>query len=233
MAENNLPKKFVNNMTHELKTPISTVAVALEVLGNYGAINDPQKSKEYIDIAQHEVNRLNMLIDKVLKMSMFENGVIKMSKEEVDLKKIVNAILASMKLHFDKYQVKIDFNCIGEKFTITGDAVHITNVIYNLIDNAIKYSKDNPKINLNLFSKKDTLELTVTDNGIGIPKEDVTKIFAQFYRVPSDNVHDVKGHGLGLNYVQSIIEEHNGKISVESEFGKGSSFIIKLPKTRL
>lgn len=227
---NEFKTEFVSNMTHELKTPIATVGVALEALSSFGAAQDPQKTKEYIDISKHEVNRLNILVDKVLKMSMYDKGVIKMNREAINTYDIVKSILASMKLHFEKHNVDIDFNSFGDNFNIEGDSVHITNVIYNLIDNAIKYSKDNPAVNITLRDSSDKISISVNDNGVGIPKEDLNKIFSQFYRVPSDNIHNVKGHGLGLNYVKSIIEEHGGKISVDSELGKGSTFSIILPK---
>ena len=220
---------FISNITHELKTPIATVSVAIEALKNFNALDEPKKAKEYLDISGNELQRLSLLVDKVLKLSMFENKEIALQKEPFDLLQLTEEVIASMKLQFDKQKAICSLETNGSNFIIEADKLHLSSVIYNLLDNALKYSKENPEIKVSLIDQKQYLELRVTDNGIGIAPEYKRKIFDQFFRVPSGNRHNIKGYGLGLSYVNQILKSHQGFIEVESEPGKGSTFIVRLP----
>jgi signal transduction histidine kinase len=221
---------FISNITHELKTPIATVNVAIEALRNFDALESPARTKEYLDISAAELQRLSMLVDKVLKLSMFENKDIELQKEPVDLKQLVDEVIYSMRLQFEKQKANISFKTFGPDFTITADRMHITSVIYNLFDNALKYCKSNPIIQVEMASISNEVHLSVSDNGIGISSEYADKIFDKFFRVPSGDHHNIKGYGLGLSYVAEVVRKHNGTIQLETELGKGSRFMIKLPK---
>lgn len=226
-----LKNEFISNITHELKTPIATVGVAVEALRNFNAMQDPERTKEYLDISANELQRLSLLVDKVLKLSMFENREVELKKETFDMRELLNEVLNIMKLQFDKYQAKLDVKVQGNDFTIEADRLHITSVLYNLLDNALKYSKENPVVEVKLVAlPQNIIELEIKDNGIGIPKEYKQKVFEKFFRVPMGDRHDIKGYGLGLSYVSEIIRRHRGFIVVESEFGKGTTFTIKLPR---
>lgn len=221
---------FISNITHELKTPVTTVSVALEALRDFKGLENPQTTREYLDIAQSELNRLAILTDKILKSAIFENKGIGFDPEPVDLLKTVDQILRSMKLVFDKQKAHVKFEREGNSFTIMGGSVHLTNVIYNLLDNALKYSSGEPNISISLMEETNRVILRVGDKGIGIPNEYRKKIFEKFFRVPTGDVHNVKGYGLGLSYVQAVIHSHRGLIEVNSTPGEGSIFTIFLPK---
>jgi two-component system, OmpR family, phosphate regulon sensor histidine kinase PhoR len=221
---------FISNVTHELKTPVTTVSVALEALRNFKGLENPQRTEEYLDIAQSELNRLTILTDKILKTAIFESKDVQFEAEPVDLLKAMEQVLLSMKLVFEKQKAKVSFEKMGDSFTINGGSVHLTNVIYNLLDNALKYSEGEPIISISLNANEQSVILKVADKGVGIPKEYTKKIFDKFFRVPEGDVHNVKGYGLGLSYVESVIKSHKGNIEVESEKGKGSVFTISLPK---
>lgn len=224
---------FISNVTHELKTPISTVSVALEALSDFQVLKNKARTEEYLDISRNELNRLRMLVDKVLKMSIFEKGASKLHIESLELDQLVEEVASNMKIQFEKENVHLNIEKHGEDFLIHADKVHFTNVIYNLLDNAVKYSRKDPVIDLSITSRNDTVILSVGDNGIGIPPGDRSKIFERFYRVPTGATHDVKGHGLGLTYVESVVSQHGGKIEVESEEGKGSTFTVILKRTNV
>ena len=221
---------FISNVTHELKTPISTVSVALEALSRFDVIDDRAKTKEYLKISKQELKRLRILVDKVLKMSIFEKGASKFQLEKLDFNNLLDEVLSSMKIQFEKSNSVVNKELVGDDFSTKADKIHMTNVIYNLLDNAIKYSNGNPEINIRLEEENGTIDLYIQDNGIGIPMEEHSKIFQRFYRVPTGDLHNVKGHGLGLSYVASVIEEHNGTIHLESNLDRGSTFHIKLSK---
>ncbi|GHN00669.1 hypothetical protein WSM22_21580 [Cytophagales bacterium WSM2-2] len=221
---------FIGNMTHELKTPIATVSVALESLKNFNALDDPQRTREYIEMAQQELNRLSILTDKVLKTAIFESNGLTLQLEQADLEKIAGHVIDSMKLIFEKHHAKINFAREGSTFNLNGSVDHLTNVVYNLVDNALKYSKGTPEITLSLVSTKDNIVLSVRDNGLGIAEEHQKRIFEKFYRVPTGDVANIKGYGLGLSYVQNVVKLHKGTISVDSTLGEGTTFIITLPK---
>ena len=220
---------FISNVTHELKTPIATVGVAIEALRNFNALQDPAKTKEYLDISSNELQRLGLLVDKVLRLSMFENEQISLQKESFDLAEVTQEVIATMRLQLEKQHAIVAFEIKGNRTVITADKLHILSVVYNLLDNALKYSKDEPRINISINSHDQYVEMRVQDNGIGIAAEYNSKIFDKFFRVPGGNKHNVKGYGLGLSYVDYIIKRHHGFIEVESKPGEGSVFIVKLP----
>lgn len=225
-----LKNDFISNVTHELKTPVATVSVALEALKNFNALNDPKLTNEYLDIARNELNRLTLMTDKILKAAVFENKGITIQKEAVNLHKIVTQILDSMRVIFEKRQAVVSFHPEGENFIMEGENAHITNVIYNLLDNALKYSPEKPVITIGLTETSRELILSIKDEGLGVPGEYKKKIFEKFFRVPTGNIHNTKGYGLGLSYVAGVVKAHEGSIEVQSESGKGSTFIIHWPK---
>jgi len=225
-----IKNEFISNISHELKTPIATVGVAIEALRNFNAINDPQKTKEYLDISQNELDRLSLLVDKVLKLSMFEKKEIELKYEMVDLKGVVNEVVSSMRLQIEKYHANVSVNAEGDT-SLQGDRLHLLSVVFNLLDNALKYGNENIAVKFDLKEKGNEVELSVADNGIGISPEYKDKVFEKFFRVPLGNTHNTKGYGLGLSYVAHVIQKHKGKIEVDSQPGLGSKFIITLPKT--
>jgi two-component system phosphate regulon sensor histidine kinase PhoR len=225
-----LKNDFISNMTHELKTPITTVGVALEALKSFQGLHDPELAQEYIGIAQNELNRLTLLTDNVLKTSIFENQGVLFQPEKVDMEKLVSDVLSSMKLIFQKTGARVTLTRAGTEWIVSGSRDHLTNVLYNLLDNAVKYSPTPATIVVTLKTRKDDVELTVQDSGAGIPGEYQKRIFERFFRVPTGDVHTIKGYGLGLSYVAEVVKSHHGSIEVRSRAGQGSSFIITLPK---
>ncbi|MCU0345459.1 MAG: HAMP domain-containing histidine kinase [Saprospiraceae bacterium] len=223
-----LKNDFIQNVTHELKTPIATVGVAIEALRNFDAMRDPDRSREYLDISKSELNRLSLLVDKVLRMSLFEKTAPVLHLETIDFQAIVSEVLASMRLQFEHQGAQVSYVATGDNFMLKGDRLHLTSVVYNLLDNALKYSPGQPEIAVRLFSEGNEIKLEVADRGIGIAPEHRERIFEKFYRVPTGNVHNAKGHGLGLSYVASVVEQHGGRVSVEEREGGGSVFIIAL-----
>lgn len=224
-----LKNDFISNITHELKTPIATVGVAIEALRNFNALQDPQRTKEYLDISSNELQRLSLLVDKVLKLSMFEKKEIELKYEMMNLKEVVDEVVSSMRLQLEKYHAHCSITADGD-LNLQGDRLHLLSVVFNLLDNALKYSKSNPSIKVNIQGNADNIILSVTDNGIGIPPEYKDKLFEKFFRVPAGDTHNAKGYGLGLSYVAHVVQQHKGSIAVESQPRMGSKFIITLPK---
>ncbi len=221
---------LVSNITHELKTPIATVGVAIEALKNFNAIQDPQKASEYLEISQNELQRLGLLVDKVLNLSMFENKEVKIKCELFDLEEVVKEVVDSLRLQLEKYNARLTMHTEGN-LLIKGDRLHLLSVVFNLLDNALKYSKGNATIQVDIKEEKENIVLKVTDNGIGIPQQYKDKVFEKFFRVPTGDTHNAKGHGLGLSYSAQVIRQHQGIIEVDSHEGLGSTFIITLPKS--
>ncbi len=220
---------FIRNMTHELKTPISTVSVAIEALQNFDALANPARTQEYLAISQLELNRLTLLVDKVLRMSLYEQGDPELKTETLDFRALVEEVLAAMKLQFEKYRAVVSLSSSGTDFLLRGDRLHLVSVLYNLLENALKYSPLPPQISVHLVHTESELTLQVRDQGRGIPTEYLGRIFEKFFRVPTGDVHDVKGYGLGLNYVAGVVRLHQGSIAVESREGVGTAFTVKLP----
>jgi signal transduction histidine kinase len=225
-----LKNDFISNVTHELKTPVTTVSVAIEALQNFQAIQNPQLTQEYLEISKNELKRLAILIDKILKTAIFDKKGIELKLETLDLSMLVAQVLNSMKLQFEKCQAQVNWHSEGEDFNLTSDTIHLTNVVYNLLDNALKYSPNAPQVTIFLKELPQQLALTIQDQGIGIAPENQKKIFEKFFRVPTGDIHNRKGYGLGLSYVQSVVDKLGGSINLESSLGKGSRFTLYLPK---
>ena len=224
-----MKNEFISNITHELKTPIATVGVAIEALRSFNAIQNPEKAKEYLDISANELQRLSLLVDKVLKISMFENKEIELRYESINLADLVQEVASSMRLQFEKNKAVVTIDKEGD-LNLKGDRLHLSSVVYNLLDNALKYSNHTPQIHVKLREENDQGVMTVSDNGIGVAPEYKDKIFDKFFRVPMGNTHNTKGYGLGLSYASQVIHQHGGKITVESRPGSGSTFTVILPK---
>lgn len=222
--------EFISNITHELKTPISTVGVAIEAIRNFNVLQNTEKTGEYLDIANQELKRLALLVDKVLRLSMFESQELDLDREPINMESVANEVMQSMRIQFEKQGAIVEFEKKGTDFTVMGDHLHLVSVIYNLLDNALKYTSGAPRISICLEEQKGSVLLRVTDNGLGIPREYHSRVFEKFFRVPYGDRHNVKGYGLGLSYVAHIIEKHKGKISLESEPGKFTRFNIEIPK---
>lgn len=215
---------FINNMTHEFKTPISTISLACEAMKDPLITNDDAMRDTYVDIIHKENMRLSTMAEKILQTAMIDHGQIKINKDVIDSKKIISAVIENIALQLEQREGRIHTFFLAVNHTIAADRVHFTNIMYNLLDNAIKFTKKQPEIIIKTFNERDNLIIEVIDNGIGIPKSDQKKVFEKLYRVSSGNVHDVKGFGLGLSYVKAIVELHKGTIGLESEPGKGSTF---------
>ena len=225
----NIKNDFISNITHELKTPIATVSVAIEALRSFNANLDTQRTKEYLDISANELQRLSLLVDKVLKLSMFEKREIELQYELLDMREVVQEVCASLRLQFEKHHAQVNIVSDGDT-NLEADRLHLLSVVFNLLDNAIKYSADAPKIDIKITGDDNKLNLIIKDSGIGIPEEYKKRIFEKFFRVPTGNLHNAKGYGLGLSYVSHVISKHKGSIDVESIPGDGSKFVISLPK---
>lgn len=228
----NIKNDFINNMTHELKTPISTISLASQMLEDGSISNTPSMIAHVSKVINQESKRLGFQVEKVLQMAVFNEGRLKLKLREFDVNKMVTTVAANFELRVNNKNGTLKTEILAEISDIKGDEVHITNVIFNLLDNAMKYSSENPEIKLSTRNKKDQVVVTVEDNGIGIPKEHLSNIFDRFYRVPTGNVHDVKGFGLGLSYVKKIIDLHEGTIKVESTLNKGTKFKIYFPQIK-
>lgn len=224
--------EFISNITHELKTPIATVSVAIEALRSFSASLNPQKTKEYLDISANELQRLSLLVDKVLKLSMFEKKEIELRYEPLNMQSLVEEVTSSMRLQFEKKKANVQVHAEGDT-CLQGDRLHLVSVLFNLLDNALKYSNDYPEITIRMKDSGPHLQLVVADNGIGIAQEYHRRIFDKFFRVPHGNVHNAKGYGLGLSYVSHVVQKHGGTIEVSSEEGAGSRFTIILPRQKV
>ncbi len=220
---------FISNMTHEFKTPISTISLASEMLGDDSISQTPEKKQRYLKMIRDENKRLSVLVESILQTSILDKGEFKLKLSEVDVHEIINTAINNTHLLIGQRKGSVHTFLKAQKFKLQADRVHLTNIIFNLIDNAIKYSIDEPEITISTYNTAEGIMIQVKDNGIGISKENQRKIFDKFYRVPTGNVHNVKGFGLGLSYVLAVVLKHNGTISVNSEVNKGSTFNVHLP----
>ena len=221
---------FINNMTHEFKTPIATVSAAVEAMQKFNVLDDKIRTEKYLEVSSKELSRLTGLVEKVLNIARYEKNTLKLNLELVNINQLIENIIDSRKLNNVKKDIIINNNIVDKELSIMVDRVHFTNSIINLIDNSIKYSNESVKINIDVISDNDKVIFKIEDNGIGIANKYLNKIFEKFYRIPSGNIHKVKGFGLGLHYVKNIIEQHMGTISVKSKLNEGSTFIITMLK---
>ncbi len=221
---------FINNMTHELKTPIATIALSSEMLLRNDFSNDEEKLKRYAGIIHKENKRLETQVERVLNVAKLDKEHLVLSKEIMDIHELLEEAQENINFNQSEQGVKVELNLNAESGAINADPVHITNVIYNLLDNAVKYCEIIPEIKVSTRTDKKGIVIEFTDNGIGMKREELKLIFDKFYRIPTGNLHNVKGFGLGLYYVRLIIQEHGGTIDVKSQVGKGTTFTIWLPK---
>jgi two-component system phosphate regulon sensor histidine kinase PhoR len=221
---------LINNITHELKTPISTISLACQAVADPDMQAIPGFQEKYMGIIRDENHRLGQLVENVLQSAVFERGESRLKIKKIDMHVCIEKVLGSLGMQSQAKGIKFNQNLHALNFVIDGDDVLITNLIFNLVDNAIKYSGvQNPQVSISTWNESDRFWLEVADNGIGINKDDQKRIFEKLYRVPTGNVHNVKGYGLGLSYVKSIVESHSGEIEVESQLGDGSRFTVSLP----
>jgi two-component system phosphate regulon sensor histidine kinase PhoR len=220
---------FINNMTHELKTPISTISLACEALNDPDMRKSEQSMRSFISMINEENKRLGVLVENVLRSAILDRGDMQLRLEPMNLHEVVKGVIRNIAIQVKKKGGSIQVELNATNPLVKGDPVHITNVVYNLIDNAIKYSLDKPEVIIRSRNVKKGVELSFTDNGIGITKENQKKIFDKLYRVSTGNIHNVKGFGLGLSYVKVVLDRHLGEVTVESELKKGSTFSIYIP----
>ena len=220
---------FINNMTHELKTPIATINLALDAIKNPKVIDDSEKVQRYLQMIKDENKRMHAQVENVLRISKLEKKELDISKEPHDIHEIVEDAVEHIGLIIEDREGEITTNLNATKTTTLLNDSHFTNVIVNILDNAIKYSVERPIINITTENLRDFVLIKIKDNGIGMSKAAQKRVFEKFFREHTGDVHNVKGHGLGLSYVKQIIDDHNGYITVESEKGKGSTFTIKMP----
>lgn len=220
---------FINNMTHEFKTPIATINLALDAIKNPKVIEDSEKVKRYLQMIRDENKRMHAQVENVLRISKLEKKELEINKEALDINEIINDAIEHVSLIVENREGVIETHFDAKRTNVLLNDVHFTNVFVNILDNAIKYSPDKPKISIHTENIKDFIIIKIKDQGAGMSKVAQKRIFEKFYREHTGDIHNVKGHGLGLAYVKRIVEEHNGEIFVESEKGKGSTFSIKIP----
>lgn len=218
---------FTNNITHELKTPIAVAYAANDALLNFNQAEEKSKRDQYLRISQEQLQRLSGLVEQILSMGMERRKTFRLHPEEINLKELITPLMEQHQLKADK-PVHIELDIQPETLVIVGDRTHFSNIISNLIDNAVKYSKEEAELSIFCRQTGGTVTVSVTDRGIGIPLDKQKHIFDKFYRVPTGNLHNIKGYGLGLFYVKSMVEKHGGTITVKSEPDKGSTFTITL-----
>jgi two-component system, OmpR family, phosphate regulon sensor histidine kinase PhoR len=224
-----IQKDFINNMTHEFKTPIATIAVSTEVLKDSNIVNQPERLKNYAEIIEKENMRLKQQVERVLQIARLDKEDIGLKKERLDIHQLIQESIRhhAMAINERNGIVNSELNATRCQFDV--DKFHLTGVFNNMIDNAIKYCKEVPLITIRTFDRNRGCVIEVRDNGIGISQENQRRVFQKFYRVPTGNVHDVKGFGLGLSYAKTIVEAHGGEISLHSELGRGCSFQVYIP----
>lgn len=220
---------FINNMTHEFKTPVATIMIASEALRDPELTEDKSRIDRLANIIYDENVRLGNHIERVLNIAKIDKGDLKLEHKEVEVNDLLSAIIDSMALQLEKRNATVDLRLNAQNAMVMGDELHLSNVIFNLIDNANKYSKGDPEIRISTQNAGKNLVIKVADKGIGMNRDQQAKIFGQFYRIPTGNLHDVKGFGLGLSYVNDIVKRLKGTIKVRSEKDKGSEFEITLP----
>jgi two-component system, OmpR family, phosphate regulon sensor histidine kinase PhoR len=220
---------FINNMTHEFKTPLATISLAVDALRNEKVVQDRQKSEYFSGIIKEENKRMNKQVETILQASLLDRQEQQLQLRPIHAHEVISEALENFQLQLDGKGGKAELQLNAKKDLLNADEVHFTNLISNLIDNAVKYSKDNLVIRITTHSTSKSLVIRIEDNGIGMSKETQRRIFEKFYRAHTGNLHNVKGFGLGLSYVKTIVEAHQGRIKVESLIGKGTTFTLEFP----
>jgi two-component system phosphate regulon sensor histidine kinase PhoR len=220
---------FINNMTHEFKTPLATISLAVDALKNEKVSGDKEKTSYFTGIIKEENKRMNKQVETILQAALLDKQEVQLNLKKLAAHDLIVSALNNINLQVEEKQGKLDVDLQAEKDSILADEVHFTNLINNLLDNAVKYAKENLYIKLSTKNAGNQLKITIEDNGIGMNKETLNRIFEKFYRAHTGNVHNVKGFGLGLSYVKTMVDAHHGTIKAESVLGKGSSFCITIP----
>jgi two-component system phosphate regulon sensor histidine kinase PhoR len=222
---------FINNMTHELKTPLATISLAVDAIRNPKVTGDPEKLHYFSGIIKDENKRMNKQVETILQAAMLDKQEVQLQLKPLHVHTVIEDILDNFRLQLDERGGSAQLNLSAANDAINGDEVHFTNLLSNLVDNAIKYSRDDvpPRINIQTSVRNRELRITIEDNGIGMNRETLSRIFEKFYRAHTGNVHNVKGFGLGLSYVKNMTEAHGGRIQAESTPGKGSKFTLDFP----
>jgi two-component system phosphate regulon sensor histidine kinase PhoR len=223
---------LINNITHEFKTPISTIALAAEALQEPELNKNKAAIKKYSSMIKQENHRLKNMVDSLLNTALLENGEYSLKESEIDIHSLIQNLVRSNKLRLDTTNAEIVLELRADNHQVFADKLHITNILNNILDNALKYSVYKPLIKISSFNTSDGISISISDNGIGIDKHQQKKIFDTFYRVPTGNIQDVRGYGIGLSYVKKLVEAHGGTITVESKLNKGTTFNLYLPYER-
>jgi two-component system phosphate regulon sensor histidine kinase PhoR len=220
---------FINNMTHEFKTPIATISIAVDSINNAKVIDEPERIKSFTRIIKEENNRMNARVEQVLQMALLDSSEFRLNLKPVDVNALVARVAGNIRLQVESREGRLVLQAGALNSMVEGDEIHLTNVIMNLLDNANKYSPGKPDISVITANRGSLVLVTVEDKGIGMTAETQRKIFEKFYRLTTGNIHNVKGFGLGLSYARAIVLAHKGEIKVSSETGKGSKFEVSLP----
>ncbi|WPV67479.1 MULTISPECIES: sensor histidine kinase KdpD [unclassified Chitinophaga] len=221
---------FINNMTHELKTPLATISLAIDAIGNEKVMDNKEKIRYFSGIIKEENKRMNKQVESILQSALLEKNEIGLKLQPTDVHEVITHTVENIQLQLASKNGHVELRLDAINPIIQADDVHFSNVIFNLLDNAIKYSKENLEVIISTYSTRKSLVITVSDNGIGMSRDTISRIFEKFYRAHTGNVHNVKGFGLGLSYVKAIMDAHKGKIKVESAVGKGSKFTLEFPQ---
>jgi two-component system phosphate regulon sensor histidine kinase PhoR len=221
---------FINNMTHELKTPLATISLAIDAIGNEKVMNNREKIQYFSGIIKEENKRMNKQVESILQSALLEKNEISLNLQVTDAHEVIQHTIDNLQLQLAAKNGHAEVRLDAINSIIQADDVHFSNVIFNLLDNAIKYSKENLEVVISTYNTKKSLVITVADNGIGMSRDTISRVFEKFYRAHTGNVHNVKGFGLGLSYVKAIVDAHKGKIKVESTIGKGSKFTMEFPQ---
>ncbi|HYV91346.1 MAG TPA: HAMP domain-containing sensor histidine kinase [Chitinophagales bacterium] len=224
-----MQKDFINNMAHEFKTPIATISISAETISSPDIVSHPERLHAYTNIIKNETDRLRTQVDKLLQMAKMERDKIELHLEELDLHEMMKEVIPNLSLKLDDEHGKLIYHLDAAHHVIKADKVHLTNIIYNLLDNAVKYMEAPPVVDVGTKNQNGEILLSIRDYGIGIPEEYQDKVFDKFFRVPTGNIHNVKGFGLGLHYLKIVVNAHKWKLDLQSEPGKGSTFTISIP----
>lgn len=225
-----LQTDFINNMTHEFKTPISSISLSSDALLKNTSIKEDKRLSNYSRIIKEQADRLNSQVERVLQIASLQKNDIELNKENIDLKLLIEGVIRSTEVSYSKKDGKVKFIYSEQPCFVLADQVHLTNILYNLLDNSLKYNDHIPKVNIKLSNNGSNFIISIQDNGIGIEEKYRKQVFDKFYRVPTGNVHNVKGFGLGLYYVKQVVNEHDWKIGIKSEVGKGTKIEIEILK---